>query len=195
MSQFRCSACGVASPRRRPPATCPNTSRCAFEELDPSEPDMGDATTEVRPEKPAELPHAPQAAPLPAKPRAPEIVAVIGGRSWTLRERTLLGRNGDIAQETLRQDVSVARRHCEVAPTDGGGWILTRISETSPTVINGRNLPAGQSAALESGRILLQLGQDTVIELHVPLAEPSAPSSEAGASFTGALEERLKGTR
>ncbi len=96
------------------------------------------------------------------------------GLRWQEADRTVtlplpgdrvlvIGR--DPACDVVFDEMSVSRRHCEIAPDGEGGWHLKHLSYKNPTWLNGK-LVVGQ-APLVAGDVL----QLTMVELRVVAAE------------------------
>lgn len=171
MARFRCIAvdCTVITGRRRAPAGCPDSNRCEFEEYDG--------------EDPVALP-APPPPPAPEPEPAVPLRMEVGGRAWTVTGAVVLGRNGDIASESLREHLSVSRRHCKLSRA-GGEWRIEALSEASPTVLDGQTIPVGSQMVMAGPSHELVLGGSMRIRLELSAATPPP--------FTGALDELLGG--
>ena len=90
----------------------------------------------------------------------------LSGRTFRITQRTVLGRNGDVATELFRGYREVSRRHCELAQYESV-WTLTHLSEHSPSRLNGDDLIYRQPTPLRAGKNELLLGEVLVLSLRV----------------------------
>jgi pSer/pThr/pTyr-binding forkhead associated (FHA) protein len=92
------------------------------------------------------------------------------GLRWQEEDRTVilplpedralvLGRDPEC--DLVFEDLSVSRRHCEIAPDGEGGWRLKHLSYKNPTWLNGALVV--DEAPLAAGDVL----QLTVVEVRV----------------------------
>ncbi len=99
-------------------------------------------------------------------------------------ERRILGRNGDIATDRFREDLSTAREHAELYREGGRWWVRNLCKSGSPCVLNGREMGPGQSAAIDTPGLLILGTRGLTVYL-------DPPKSTGGAR--GALEEYFHG--
>lgn len=164
MARFKCIAagCSVVSDRRRAPATCLDRNRCQFEECEATK---AEAVVTASP---------------------PALTLVIATREFPVHSSTVLGRNGDLALEIFRADLSASRRHCELTLRDGA-WTLNALSETSPTLLDGARLPVNAPVPLRKPRHELVLGS---LRMELQLGLPDAIHEPQ--PFAGELDDFFK---
>lgn len=104
----------------------------------------------------------------PVKPETP--AATLKGKDGPMTNRIFrvengysMGRNSEMCEIVLdASDMNVSRRHCRFMQ-QGGQWYL-RNESTNGTVVDGKELTAGQSCPITSGT-LLKVGKSTFVFL------------------------------
>jgi hypothetical protein len=214
MPQFRCTApgCGVVRPRRLPPASCPDKSRCTWvvvaddrdtapaPAVEPSPPSPSSPPPPVAPaaaatasslaqDNPPATASSPLAAAAPSSAALPPLQLSIAGRAIHIDAPVTLGRNGDIAPEAFRADIGVSRLHCRLLQRDGQ-WVVLAVSAAA-TLLDDRLVPPGNAAVLAPGAHRLVLGDSFELGLWLAPPAPTPAGSEADAG--GELDRLLRG--
>jgi hypothetical protein len=121
---------------------------------------------------------------LPAEPRAPCLRIRIHNCQFEVTERRILGRNGDIAIEQFREDLSTARQHAELYHAHGRWWVRNLCRSGSPCVFDGHEIAPGEAVVVGNVGDLLLGTKGFVVHLEQP---------ESVAKPRGALEGYLHG--
>ena len=112
----------------------------------------------------------------------------VAGCQFRLTQRSVLGRNGDVATQIFRSHRQISRRHCELV-LDEEVWSLTHLSENSPSRLNGEDVAYRQSRPLLAGMNELVLGEAVVLLLHV---DPSPMEGASGRARSSGLIDRYR---
>ena len=125
-----------------------------------------ETATRMRAEIDAAL--AADAAPVPAPAVRPAATLMIGDRRYELANETLLGRNGDVAYEQMRGDLTISREHARVR-CRAGVWSIENVARSGNTVRVGDVVLAfGTAIDVAAGRHGIVLGERfaLTIEIH-----------------------------
>jgi hypothetical protein len=178
---FKCSSCGRVEERRlRRPPDCPTKELCdlrALEQAPAMQPEVEVAprtALEIHREAALRMRAAVDAAvaadEAPVRAPAPRRAAtlVVGDRRYELANETLLGRNGDIAYESMRGDLTISREHARVR-CRAGVWSIENVARSGNTVRVGDIVLAfGAAVDIAPGRHQIFLGERFSLSIEVP---------------------------
>jgi pSer/pThr/pTyr-binding forkhead associated (FHA) protein len=154
--KYRCDAAGCAlfSKRALPPPACTDTRRCVWVLVTEESPQ---ATNSEEPEP---------------------LTLTIEEEVHSIVATTVLGRNGLVAQELFRTDLSISREHCRLE-REGSDWYLTALSHSSPTLLDGKQLAPLERRMLPPGESIVTLGAGLIVRVRFPTRAPHESTTPA----------------
>lgn len=109
------------------------------------------------------------------------------GESFTVADKCVLGRAGDVANEYFKEDLYISEKHCEII-YENNNWYVKRLSK-NPTVVDGvpvelngkRKVHSGSLLQLSDRLLLLTAVQADIREIPDALHTEQADSSQVAA--------------